>query len=77
MCQYLHGNIGVLRRSLQHTSEVRALLNEFVNMSSEHAPHKSRKMLDGSRKTKLLIPTTFKLVENLNKTNATLEHLGH
>ena len=77
MCQYLHGNTGVLRRGLQHTSDARALLDEFVNMNSEPAPHKSRTMLDGSRETRLSIPSIYKQVDILNEINATLEQLGH
>ena len=77
VCQYVHGNTGVLRRGLQHTSEARALLDEFVSMKSKPAPHKSRTMLDGSRETRLSIPSIFKQVDILNEINATLEQLGH
>ena len=73
VCQYLHGNTGVLRRGLQHTSKARALLDEFVNINSEPAPHKSRTMLDGSRETRLSIPSIFKQLDILNEINATLE----
>ena len=75
--QYFHGNTGVLRRGLQHTRKARALLDEFVNINSEPAPHKSRTMLNGSMETRLSIPSIFKQVDILNEINATLEQLGH
>ena len=77
VCQYMHGNTGVLRRGLEHTSRARSLLDEFVNMNSEPAPHKSRTMLDGSRETRLSIPSVFKQVDILNEINTTLEQLGY
>ena len=73
VCQYLHGNTRVLSRGLQHTSEARALLDEFVNMNSEPMPHKIRTMIDGSRETRLSIPSIFKQVDILKEINATLE----
>ena len=66
VCQYLHGNTGVLRRGLQHTSKARALLDEFVNMNSKISPQKNKPMLDVSREIRLSIPSnssklTFKM----------------
>ena len=77
VCQYLHGNTRVLRRGLQHTNKARAILDEFLNMNFEPTPHKIRTMLDGSRETRLSIPSIFKQVDILNEINATLEQLGH
>lgn len=77
MSQYMHGNTGVLRRGLQHTSMARALLDEFVDMNSEPAPHKSRTMLNGWRETQMWIPSIFKQVDILCKINTTLDLLGY
>ena len=33
--QHVHGNTGIVRRSLEHTGMARALLEDFVNVNSE------------------------------------------
>ena len=73
VCQYMHGNTRVLRRGPQHISRVRSLVDEFLNMKSKPMPCKSRIMLDGSRETKLSIPSIFKQVDILSEINTTLE----
>ena len=75
--QYMHGNTCTLRRGLQHTSLARALLNEFVENNSEKMPHRSRTLLDGSRETQLVIPSTYKQVDILCEINTTLDQMGY
>ena len=75
--QYVHGNTCTLRRGLQHTSLARALLNEFVENNSEKMPHRSRTMLDGSRETQLVIPSTYKQVDILSEINSIIEQMGY
>ena len=75
--QYVHGNTSILRRDLVHTSLARALLNEFVDSNLDRMPHKSRTMLDGSRETQLVIPTTYKHMDILSEINTTLDQMGY
>ena len=77
MRQHIHGNTGIVRRSLEHTGMARALLEDFVNVNSERMPNKSRTMLDGSRETQLKIPETYKQVDILCEINTTLDQLGY
>ena len=76
VCQYVHGNTGIVRRSLEHTRMARALLQDFVDNNSEQMPNKSRTMLDGSRETELVILETYKQVDILDDINTTLGQLG-
>ena len=75
--QHVHGNKGIMRRSLEHTGLARALLQDFVDNNSERMPNKSRTMLDGSRETQLVIPETYKQVDILDDINTTLGQLGY
>ena len=75
--QHVHGNKGIMRRSLEHTGLARALLQDFVENNSERMPNKSRTMLDGSRETQLVIPETYKQVGILDDINTPLGQLGY
>ena len=75
--QHVHGNTGIMRRSLEHIGMARALLQDFVDNNFERMPNKSRTMLDGSRETQLVIPKTYKQVDILDDINTTLGQLGY
>lgn len=77
MRQHVHGNTGIMRRSLENSGMARALLQDFVDNNCERMPNKCRTMLDGSRETQMVIPQTYKQVDILEKINTTLGQLGY
>ena len=75
--QCVHGNTCVLRRELEQTCLARALIHEFVDNNAKPMPHKSRKMLDGSRETQLVILAIYKQVDILGEINTTIYETGY